>query len=96
MMNRDMVKEAMMETLFFRMLKGEIIIIEYENESKKNEVRKYFPDFMIHMFDSDEVIEIIKWAMGYIHKELSEAGKGEVIYVWIRDLKRINYGMAIY
>lgn len=87
---------AMLETLFNRMLKGEIIKVEYSDVSKKNQARKYFSDFMIRMFDSDEVIEIIKWAMGYIHKELSESGKGEVILIWTKDTKTILYGMAIY
>ncbi len=95
MINRKMVKKAMAGILFTRMLNGEIIIVEYADE-KKDGVRKYFPEHMIHMFRTDEIIEIIKCAMGEIHKELSEAGKGEVIFIWIKELKYISYGMLIY
>ena len=73
-MNRKMAKEAMAKMLFARMLKGEIIVVEYADE-KKEEVRKYFPEHMAHMFGTDEIIEIIKCTMGCIHKQLSEEGR---------------------
>ena len=94
-MNRKMAKEAMAKMLFARMLKGEIIVVEYVDE-KKDEGRKYFPEHMAHMFGTDEIIEIIKCTMGCIHKQLSEAGKGEVIMILIEKIKYISYGMVFH
>lgn len=95
MINRKMVKQAMAKMLFVRMFNGEVIVVEYA-DGKKDEVRKYFPEYMAHMLDTDEIIEIIKCTMGDIHKQFSEAGLGEVIMIWIKEIKYISYGMVIY
>lgn len=96
MVNRKQVKIMMLNMLLFRMQKGEKIKIEYSSEEKMKEARAYFPENMIHRFQSKEIIEIIKCAMGVIHKELSDNGIGEVIMISVPSMCIDIYGLHIY
>lgn len=93
MIKREYLGGVFLDYLFHEMEHGMIIKIDESSKESMEEARAYFPDWMERMFSAEELIAIIKWCMGFMHKQISEAGEGEILMISAIKAHITVYGM---